>query len=213
MKNKKSKFKLAKRLKPFSVCGIHPLRILNPFTWKRLNLEKLYNTIYLFNKITKADFKPIPYSEKLTTIEKKLNKEIVESIIYELRLFFGSYLIIILLYVYWLITTGLKFSILHTFILTLMLIIFVVIIRVTIKLLSSNKNECDIIGNNDQLVEQYIYKEEICENIKEQNNNCTIEPTNDIKSILNKVRSRKKIKSILNAYKRFNKLQKRIKID
>ena len=159
---------LIKWLKPFSIGGKHPLTIINPFTWKRFNLERLYNTIYIFNKVTKWDLKPIPYSKKLTEIEKKTNKDIVESIIYELRILFLSYTLIIVGYIYWLITSELKIGLFHTMLILFMIIVFVSIIKLSIKLLQTKNITAGDHNCDCEIIDQYIYRNPVEDILQEQ---------------------------------------------
>lgn len=189
------KKRLIKKLKPFSINGVHPLRYINPFSWKRLNLEKLYNTIYIFNKLAKTDFKPIPYSKRLTEIEKTINKGIVESILYELRILFGSYTIIIILYTFWLFTTNLEINLFHSVFLGIMIALFIIMVKITIKILKANcKTNLD--GQKD-LVNQF----QDCEINEMEHLINTEEPTTDIESenkAIHKKQFKQKIKDFFN---------------
>ena len=80
------KFKFYKRLRKF-----------NPFYNKTIG-PHLIPSLYFFNKIFCLDLKPVPYSLKANRVSENINKRLIESIKYEIRLALLSAFVIIILY-------------------------------------------------------------------------------------------------------------------
>jgi hypothetical protein len=154
MKRKTKNKKLIKFLlrmgKPFSIKGVNPIRYLNPFKNKKLNLIKLYNTIYIFNKMCKTDFKPIPYSKKLSKVEKETNKGIVESIMYEIRILFWTYIITVAAYIFYMVMDEVEIDLLNIIVLFILLVIGFLFCWVTFKLLKKPLKHIDGMDITEQ---------------------------------------------------------------
>ena len=73
------------------------LRKLNPFYNKTIG-PHLIPSLYFFNKIFCLDLKPVPYSLKANRVSENINKRLIESIKYEIRLALLSAFVIIILY-------------------------------------------------------------------------------------------------------------------
>lgn len=73
------------------------LRKLNPFYNKTIG-PHLIPSLYFFNKIFCLDLKPVPYSLKANRVSENINKRLIESIKYEIRLTLLSVFVIVILY-------------------------------------------------------------------------------------------------------------------
>lgn len=138
-----SKMKSRKYLRYFRKFKFYKkLRKLNPFYNKTIG-PHLIPSLYFFNKIFCLDLKPVPYSLKANRVSENINKCLIESIKYEIRLALLSVFIIIILYnfIHYIIP-NIK-EIIYYINVSLCVLIFYLMFRVIKRIIKTGKMHCD----------------------------------------------------------------------